>query len=142
MAKNLRKKSTDLETKTVKENKVSKKSVVTELRPVKETARTGGIRKEYLNGANLCRVTFKLPKDAAKGAESVCIAGDFNNWDISANPMTKTKSGDYTASLDLETGREYQFRYLIGESRWENDWNADRYVKSCHGDCDNSVVVT
>ncbi|MDR4498387.1 MAG: isoamylase early set domain-containing protein [Candidatus Scalindua sp.] len=142
MAKNLKKKSTNLETKSTRENNVSKKTVEKESRPVKETSRSGGIRKEYLNNANLCRVTFKLSKEAAKGAESVYIAGDFNNWDISANPMTKTESGDYTARLDLETGREYQFRYLIDESRWENDWNADRYVKSCYGDCDNSVVVT
>ena len=83
-----------------------------------------------------------MPKSVAPEAESVYIVGDFNNWDISANPMTKTKNGDYTAGFDLETGKEYQFRYLIDESRWENDWNADRYIKSCYGDCDNSVVVT
>ena len=83
-----------------------------------------------------------MPKSVAPEAESVYIVGDFNNWDISANPMTKTKNGDYTAILDLETGKEYQFRYLIDESIWENDWNADRYIKSCYGDCDNSVVVT
>jgi len=142
MAKTMGDKTTTLGTKSTKERNVSKKPVEKESRPVKETARYGGIRKEYLSNGNLCRVTFKLPKDAAKGAESVCIVGDFNNWDISANPMTKTKSGDYTVRLDLETGREYQFRYLLDESRWENDWDADRYVKSCYGDCDNSVVVT
>ena len=142
MAKNLRKKSTDLRMNTVKENNVSKKTVVTESRTVKDTASKSGIRKEYLHNANLCRVTFKLLKEAAKEAESVCIVGDFNNWDITANPMTKTKNGDYTASLDLETEKEYQFRYLVDGSRWENDWGADRYVKSCYGDCDNSVVVT
>ena len=56
--------------------------------------------------------------------------------------MKKRESGYYTTKLDLETGKEYQFLYLIDESKWENDWNADKYVKSPYGDNDNSVVVT
>lgn len=75
-------------------------------------------------------------------AKIVCVVGDFNSGDTSANPMTKTINGDCTARLDLETGKEYQFRYLVDGSKWENDWDADRYVKSCYGDCDNSVIVT
>ncbi|KHE92848.1 MAG: 1,4-alpha-glucan branching enzyme GlgB [Candidatus Scalindua brodae] len=75
-------------------------------------------------------------------AERVCVVGDFNNWNRSANPMKKSKNGDYTTRLDLERGREYQFRYLIDESKWENDWNADRYVQNPFGNGDNSVVVT
>ena len=142
MATTFGEKGTTLETKTIRESSVSRKPDKTESQPVKEATGNGGIRKEYLKDANVCRVTFTLPKEAANGSESICIAGDFNNWDISANPMTKTKNGDYTAGFDLETGKEYQFRYLIDESRWENDWNADRYIKSCYGDCDNSVVVT
>jgi hypothetical protein len=142
MVKNLVEERTAFETKTIKKNNASKKPADTESRPVKETIGNGGIRKEYLNDANLCRVTFKLPKKATNESESVCVVGDFNNWDISVNPMTKTKKEDWTARIDLETGKEYQFRYLIDESSWENDWDADRYVKSCYGDCDNSVVVT
>lgn len=56
--------------------------------------------------------------------------------------MKKLKNGDYNVKLDLETGREYQFRYLVDELKWENDWNADKYVKSSYGNCDNSVVLT
>ncbi len=55
--------------------------------------------------------------------------------------MKKLKDGDYSIKLDLETGRAYQFRYLIDEVKWENDWNADKYVRSVYGDCDNSVVI-
>ncbi len=56
--------------------------------------------------------------------------------------MKKLENGDYIIKLDLETGREYQFRYLIDELKWENDWNADKYVKSSYGNFDNSVVLT
>ena len=55
--------------------------------------------------------------------------------------MKKLKNGNYAVTLELKPGREYQFRYLIDESKWENDWNADKYVKSPYGDSDNSVVV-
>ena len=87
-------------------------------------------------------MTFRLPKIAASDAKSVCIVGDFNNWNIHANPMKKLKNGDYTIKLDLEPRKEYQYRYFIDESKWENDWNADKYVKSLYGDSDNSVVMT
>ena len=99
-----------------------------------------GIEKEFLD--DICRVTFRLPESAAPDADSVCVVGDFNNWDRSANPMEKTGNRDYAVRLDLERGREYQFRYLIDGSKWENDWNADRYVQNTYGDGDNSLVIT
>jgi len=49
------------------------------------------------------------------------------------------RSGSVT--VELKPGREYQFGYLIDESKWVNDWNADKNVKSPYGDSDNSVVV-
>ena len=108
---------------------------------VAETTRNVGIKKEFLKGKNVCRVTFRLPKVVAPDAKSVCIVGDFNNWDAYTNPMEKLKGGDYTIKLNLEPGKEYQFRYLIDESEWENDWNADKYVKSPYGRFENSVVI-
>ncbi|KHE92809.1 MAG: isoamylase early set domain-containing protein [Candidatus Scalindua rubra] len=101
-----------------------------------------GIKKEYLKEMHVCRVTFTLPEAAAPDVESVYIVGDFNNWNTSANPMKRFENGDYSTTLDLETGKEYQFLYLIDGSKWKNDWNADKYVKNPYGDNDNSVVMT
>ena len=109
--------------------------------PVKtESISSENIKKEYLKSRNACKVTFKLPKEAGPDAASVAIAGEFNDWDTKAHLMKRQKNGDYTITLELEAGREYQYRYLIDNSRWENDYHADRYVKSPFGDCDNSVV--
>ncbi|MEE9259684.1 MAG: isoamylase early set domain-containing protein [Candidatus Scalindua sediminis] len=110
-------------------------------RVVMAQTRSIGIKKEFLKTKNVCRVTFRLPNAAAPDAKSVYIVGDFNNWNYHANPMKKLKKGDYTIKLDLEPEREYQFRYLIDELKWENDWKADQYVKSPYGDSDNSVVI-
>jgi 1,4-alpha-glucan branching enzyme len=105
------------------------------------TGPSTGMKKQYLKGRNVCKVTFRLPRAAAPDANNVSVVGDFNNWSIYAHPMKKLKSGDFTSTLELEPGKEYQFRYLIDESKWENDWNADKYMKSPFGDSDNSVVT-
>lgn len=99
------------------------------------------IKKKTAKGKTVCKVTFELPKEAAQGAKQVEVVGDFNNWDTANGlPMKESKSGSFTASVDLEGGKEYAFRYLIDGSRWENDWEADKYVASEFGS-ENSVVV-
>jgi len=120
---------------------VVRKTVTKKPAAKSETAPATGIVKEYVKNNQACKVTFTLPRIAAPNAKSVCIVGDFNNWNIHAHPMRKLKTGNYTITLELEAGREYQFRYLIDDVRWENDWQADKYMRSPYGDSDNSVVV-
>ncbi len=141
MGKAKKEKLTTLKQETTAKKTVGKKSLEKKLAPKRVATRSIGITKEYLKAKNVCRVKFTLPKVAAPDAKSVCIVGDFNNWNIHGNPMKKQKNGDYIISLDLEPGKEYQFRYLIDELKWENDWNADKYVKSPYGDSDNSVII-
>jgi len=144
MAKSEREKVTTKKTQTTARKTTVKKSApkktAKKLASQEGPVRTAGIKKEYLEGGKLCKVTFRLPSIAAPSAKSVCIVGDFNNWNIHGNRMKKLKNGDYCITLNLELGREYQFRYFIDESKWENDWNADKYVKSPLGDSDNSVI--
>ncbi|GBE40585.1 hypothetical protein BMS3Bbin09_00471 [bacterium BMS3Bbin09] len=99
-----------------------------------------GIKKQYLKTKPVCRITFRLPKDAAPEARIVTVAGDFNNWDTAETQLKRLKSGDFKATLELPGDREYRFRYLIDGSRWENDWCADKYIPNPYG-CDDSVVV-
>lgn len=84
------------------------------------------------------RVTFALP--AAIWADSICLVGDFNGWDERATPLRQTDSG-WMATVELEPGRSYQYRYLLDGEEWHNDWSADRYVPNAFGG-DNSVVIT
>lgn len=104
-------------------------------------SRKMSIKKKTSKGKTVCKVTFELPKEAAQGATQVQVVGDFNNWDLNTGiPMKASKTGSFTASVDLESGKEYAFRYLIDGTRWENDWEADKYVPSEFGS-ENSVVV-
>jgi 1,4-alpha-glucan branching enzyme len=99
-----------------------------------------GIKKRYLKSRPVCKVTFTLPREAAPDAKTVTIVGDFNNWDHKATPMKRLKNGNFTVTFELERHREYQYRYLIDNNRWENDWKADRYEPNPYGG-DNSIVV-
>jgi 1,4-alpha-glucan branching enzyme len=107
----------------------------------KKAIKISGITKKYIKNSNMCKVTFLLPRSAAPDSKRVHIVGEFNGWNTQANPMKRLKNGDYTIALEFESGSEYQFRYFIDESKWENDHHADRYVRSPYGDCDNSVVI-
>jgi 1,4-alpha-glucan branching enzyme len=98
------------------------------------------IQKKYLKSKPVCKVTFTLPKEAAGAAGQVCIVGDFNNWKEKSTPLKKLKNGSFKITLDLPCGREYQYRFLMDNQIWENDWTADKYVPSPFG-IDNSVVV-
>ena len=98
-------------------------------------------KKQYLKSKPICKVTFKLSKEEAQCADKVFLVGDFNDWQKQALPMKRLKNGGYSASLDLPTDKEYQFRYLLDNEKWENDWAADAYVPSPMSFEDNSVIA-
>jgi hypothetical protein len=54
--------------------------------------------------------------------------------------MNALKDGSFSLSADLETGRSYQFRYLLDGNMWINDESADAYQPSGFGDSQNSVI--
>ena len=99
------------------------------------------LKKQYLKKKPVCKVTFTLTREAAAGAKTVHLVGEFNNWNVLATPMKKLKNGSFKVILDLALNREYQFRYLLNETLWENDWNADKYVPTPFGNAENSVVT-
>ncbi len=98
------------------------------------------IKKHFLKTRPICKVAFRLSKKESKDAKQIFLVGDFNGWDENNLPMKSLKSGDFVANLDLETGREYQFRYCFDHIAWGNDSGADNYVHSSFGGCDNSVI--
>ena len=99
------------------------------------------IKKTFLKSKPICKVTLKLTKEQAKSAKKVHVVGEFNNWDTHSTPMKSLKNGGFTATIDLQTGKEYQFRYLLEQREWDNDWDADKYVQCDYGNCENSVII-
>ena len=97
-------------------------------------------KKQYLKSKSVCKVTFKLSKEQAHEADVVRLVGDFNQWDLSSPPMKKLKNGSFITTVNLTKDSQYQFRYLLDDKAWENDWDADLYIPSPISFADNSVV--
>jgi hypothetical protein len=99
------------------------------------------LKKKYLKSHKAWNVVFELPKaECPQGVKvkRVNLMGDFNDWKPSGTPMSLNQDV-YAASLELDPGHDYQFRYLINGKVWCNDWHADTYIPNLFGD-ENCVV--
>ncbi|MDX2441576.1 MAG: isoamylase early set domain-containing protein [Desulfobacterales bacterium] len=100
------------------------------------------IKKQYFKTKSQCKVTFRVQKEMGNGAKEIHVVGEFNQWDKGATPMKSYKNGTFAATVDLDPNKKYQFRYLADGVNWLNDTDADAYIHSPYGNCDNSVIVT
>lgn len=98
------------------------------------------LKRKFLADKATCSVTFTTDAGITREAKAAAVVGSFNNWDATANPMKRRKDGTFATTVKLPCGESHQFRYLIDESRWENDVAADHYVPTPFGDSANSVV--
>jgi len=76
------------------------------------------------------KVVFSLNPEQTQSATGVYLLGDFNQWQQEGAEMKALKAGGFKATLELEAGKHYEFRYQTFEGRWFNDEAADDYVPS------------
>jgi hypothetical protein len=128
---------------TIKAVKQAEAAVVAAAKSVARSVskEAAGPKKQYLKSRPAAKVTFRLPHEAAREAHSVSLVGDFNSWHAEATPMKRLRDGSFTAVVELESGHEYRFRYLLEDGRWENDWHADKYAPNAFGGEDSVVAV-
>ena len=98
------------------------------------------MKREYSGDRTRCRVTFWLPQAAARAPRRSRWRGASTTGRGSA-PDGAAGERRFHLELELEAGREHEFRFVVDGVRWENAWNADRYVWSDHAQCENSVIV-
>ena len=98
------------------------------------------LKKDYSKTKKVCKVTFSLPAIAVQDGAEVRVLGDFNSWTWQSGLVMKAGKTEYTASIELALGANYEFRYAINNERWENDWAADAYVPSPFDGINNSLV--
>ncbi len=96
------------------------------------------IKKQFLK--TRCKVTFEIPIGCARGAESIYLVGDFNDWDHTSTPMRRSAE-KFSLSLTLEQNRDYQFCYLTDSGDWLNEDEADCFAPNSFKGF-NSVVST
>ncbi len=87
-------------------------------------------------------IVFSLPQEAFGTATAAVLLGDFNNWDIDkAIALKQDKDGLWKATVKLKPGHTYEYRFLLNDGRWVNDWAAKGYVHKHHFGIDNSVIT-
>lgn len=95
------------------------------------------IKREVLKDKKV-KVTFVQPHDPAQ--PRISVVGDFNSWDPNATPLVKRNNNTRSASVTLDGGKRYAFRYYAEDGAWFNDEAADAYEASEHGS-PNCILV-
>lgn len=84
-------------------------------------------------------VPFTLPAEVH--ASTVALCGEFNDWSAEDIRLQRDSDGSWRATVALEPGRSYRYRYLLDGEHWENAWQADCYAPNSYGSTDSVVVV-
>jgi 1,4-alpha-glucan branching enzyme len=83
------------------------------------------------------RITFKLP--AERGGASV--VGDFNAWDPSALRLRR-RGTVRAASVELDPGRRYAFRYVTADGEWFDDDDVSEFEPNGLGGFNGVIDLT
>ena len=94
------------------------------------------VQKTYYKTKDYCKVKFSFKPEEA---ETVAILGLNHDWKNSVI-MSKKKDGTFTADVNLPKDSTHEFKYLINETLWLNDPEADKETPNEFGGC-NSVIV-
>lgn len=73
-------------------------------------------------------------------AREVFVAGSFNDWKPTANPLQRFGEGKWAAELSLPPGR-YEYRF-IADGEWLDDPSAKEVVPNPHGGVNALLVVS
>jgi predicted flap endonuclease-1-like 5' DNA nuclease len=97
------------------------------------------IKKSFVKSKKQYKVTFEVPNEQVGKGRDVRVLGTFNGWSWDKGlPMSSGKKA-YKADINLAPG-EYQFRYLVDNQEWKNDWDAPGYTASGYAS-DNCVLT-
>jgi 1,4-alpha-glucan branching enzyme len=82
------------------------------------------------------RIHFEI---SAPDAGMVFLAGTFNEWDPSMNPMKKSQKGLWTTDIDLSPGR-YEYLFVVDET-WTFDPSAVEFAPNPFGSSNSLKMV-
>jgi 1,4-alpha-glucan branching enzyme len=85
-------------------------------------------------------VTFRMPP--LDDTVELYLCGDFNDWKVKGVPLSQDSDGTWFATIVLDAGKSYRFRYCDNQGRWHNDREADAYLPNDFGSEDSVVDLT
>jgi 1,4-alpha-glucan branching enzyme len=95
---------------------------------------------QRINVAPVITATGVRFRFADAGARSVAVAGTFNQWSVSAHPLTREGTNRWTLVVPLPPG-EHLFMFVIDGERWITPPLADDFVDDGFGSRNGVVVV-
>ena len=79
---------------------------------------------------------------ADKAAQSVTVAGDFNDWNAEATPLRDTDGdGIWTGLIALRPGM-HKYMFVVNGERWVTDPEAESYVDDGFGMRNAVIAIT
>lgn len=95
------------------------------------------VQKTYFKTKDYCKVkfTFKL-----EDAETVEILGLNSDWKNSV-VMSRKKDGTFSCDVSLQKNTQHQFKYLVDETKWLNEPEADSEVPNDFGGSNSLLVI-
>lgn len=94
------------------------------------------VQKTYLKTKDYCKVKFTYNSDDAETVEILGLNSDWENSIV----MSKKKDGSFTCDVSLPKNTQHEFKYLVNETLWVNDPEADGENPNAFGGS-NSVIV-
>ncbi|MGE5520403.1 MAG: isoamylase early set domain-containing protein [Candidatus Dadabacteria bacterium] len=94
------------------------------------------IQKTYYKTKDYCKVKFTVKPEAAETVAIHGLNGDWNNSVI----MSKKKDGSFTCDVSLPRDTQHEFKYLVNQTEWVNEPEADKELPNPFGNS-NSVIV-
>jgi 1,4-alpha-glucan branching enzyme len=97
------------------------------------------LKRQEVKGSDQIKVTFVIPNDPEQ--DRIYVVGDFNDWEAGANLLVKRSNNTRSASVVLDSGQRYAFRYCTEDGEWFNDDGADAYETNDIG-TENCIIIT
>lgn len=94
------------------------------------------VQKTYYKTKDYCKVKFSF---TVENAETVEILGLNSDWENSI-VMSKKKDGSFSADVNLPKESTHEFKYLVNETEWLNEPEADTVAPNVYGGT-NSVIT-
>lgn len=94
------------------------------------------VTKTYYKTKDYCKVKFSFTTENAATIDILGLNSDWKN----AVSMSKKKDGSFSAEVNLPKESSHEFKYLVNETEWLNDPEADNQVSNVYGGT-NSVVI-
>ena len=94
------------------------------------------VQKTYYKTKDYCKVKFSFK---VENAETIEILGLNSDWEKSII-MSKKKDGTFSADVNLPKESRHEFKYLVNETEWLNEPEADTEQANQYGGA-NSVIV-